>query len=73
MLIRFSVNNFLSFAEKQTLDLTAVNTCKERLDDNCFSVCGKTLLKSAVIYGANASGKSNLIKALNFFCFFILT
>ena len=67
MLLRFSVENFLSFASKQTLDLTAVSTCKERLEENTFHICGETLLKSIVVYGANASGKSNLIHALNFF------
>jgi len=72
MLIRFSVENFLSFQKEQTLNLTAVSTCKERIEDNVFSVSGKKLLKSAVIYGANASGKSNLIKAMNFFKLFIL-
>ena len=73
MLIRFSVKNFLSFSDRQTLDMTAVNTCKERSVDNCVDFCGKTLLKSVVVYGANASGKSNLIHAFNFFCNFILS
>lgn len=72
MLLRFSVENFLSFASKQTLDLTAVSTCKERLEENTFHICGETLLKSIVVYGANASGKSNLIHALNFFRRFII-
>ncbi len=67
MLIRFSVGNCLSFAEKQTLDMTAVKTCKERLEENTFKCCDETLLKSAVVYGANASGKSNLIRAFHFF------
>lgn len=50
---------------------------REKFDsfkENKFSCGDKTeLLKSAVIYGANASGKSNLIKSLNFFKNFILT
>lgn len=71
MLIRFSVGNFLSFSEKQTLDMTAVKTCKERLEENTFECCDETLLKSAVVYGANASGKSNLIRAFQFFSCFI--
>ena len=72
MFIRFSVENFLSFAAKQTLDLTAVSTCKERLEENTFDFGNESLLKSAVIYGANASGKSNLIHALHFFCQFAI-
>jgi len=72
MIIRFSVENFLSFSTKQTLDLTAVSTCKERLEDNTFAFCNESLLKSVVIYGANASGKSNLIHALSFFVNFII-
>lgn len=68
MLIRFSVENFLSFLGKETLDLTAVNTCKERSAENTFEKGGETLLKSVVLYGSNASGKSNLIIALQFFC-----
>ena len=71
MIIRFSIENFLSFAAKQTLDLTAVGTCKERLEENTFEFDNESLLKSAVIYGANASGKSNLIHALQFFCQFV--
>lgn len=73
MLIRFSVENFLSFASKQTLDLTAVSTCKERLEENTFDSGSESLLKSVVVYGANASGKSNLIHALHFFCQFAIT
>lgn len=72
MLTRFSVENFLSFKSKQTLDLTAVNTCKERLSENTFSINGEKLLRSVVMYGANASGKSNLINAIFIFAKFII-
>lgn len=42
-------------------------------DNNAFSVDDDlTLLKSAAIYGANASGKSNLAKALNFMKWFMI-
>ena len=62
MLIEFSVGNFLSFKEKKTLSLEATS-----IKDNPGNVikAGKyNLLRSAVIYGANSSGKSNFIKAL---------
>ncbi|MFA7230415.1 MAG: ATP-binding protein [Victivallaceae bacterium] len=64
MLIRFSVENFLSYKERQTLDLRTVKTCKEHAEDNTFVFGDIGLLKSAVIYGANASGKSNLFTAI---------
>ncbi len=63
MLIEFKVGNFRSFHEPQTLSLVAGTDAKH--PDNLIS-CGKSnLLKSAAVYGANASGKSNLIKALD--------
>lgn len=68
MLIQFSVRNFRTFKEKATLSLIASNYDKDReaeniLEDANFNL---RLLKSAVIYGANASGKSKLMEALNF-------
>ena len=48
MLIKFSVENFLSFADKQTLDLTAIKTLKERLIENTFSVNEEKLLKTSI-------------------------
>ncbi|CAC9431170.1 hypothetical protein BPUTSESOX_436 [uncultured Gammaproteobacteria bacterium] len=67
MLLEFSVTNFRSIKEKQTLSL--LKTKKNELENNFTTITlstGKTLdvLNSAVIYGANASGKSNLIKTL---------
>ncbi len=72
MLIQFSVGNYLSFKDIMTLSLVA-SAKKELEKDNAFSATAKLkLLKSAVIYGANASGKSNLIKAMSFFKVFVL-
>ena len=67
MLINFSVGNFLSFYAVQSLNLTAAPSCKERLSENTTELHGRRLLQSAVIYGANASGKSNFHKAMLFF------
>ena len=61
MLIEFSVKNFLSFKEKVTLSLEKENGNENA--ENTFVYNNEELLKTAVIYGANASGKSNLIKA----------
>lgn len=67
MLIEFSVSNFRSFREKQTLSMVAVPRLTKR--ENVFNPYSKSeklpsLLKAAVIYGPNASGKSNLLRAL---------
>ena len=64
MLIQFSVGNFLSFKERVTLSLVASphSELKESNLINCRS--DMSLTKGAVIYGANASGKSNLLKSL---------
>ena len=61
MLIEFSVANFRSFLSRQTLGLTA-NTKDDHLGRNVASA-GQDIdgvLRSAVIYGPNAAGKSNL-------------
>ena len=62
MLLQFTVGNFLSFNKKRTLSLTAKSIFE--LQTNIFPYKGDRILRSAVIYGANSSGKSNLIKAL---------
>ena len=70
MLIEFSVGNYRSFKEKVTFSMVATNLVakdKNLDENNVFAVNEDlTLLKSAAIYGANASGKSNLAKALVF-------
>jgi uncharacterized protein len=66
MLIEFRVTNFRSFKECATLSMWAEKiTSEDKTVDanNKFTHQGLNLLKSAVIYGANASGKSNLLKA----------
>ena len=69
MLIRFNVKNFLSFdkqhdgkSEEFTMIAGKVRSKEERLYKNE----NVKLLKFAALYGANASGKSNFVKALNF-------
>lgn len=69
MLIKFSVKNFKTFKDNVTLNLIASNYDKvTREDENVISnkEFGYRLLKSAVVYGANASGKSKLIDAIAF-------
>lgn len=75
MLIEFSVENFLSFNERQTFSMLAAPEldAREGLIENTFEGPGGIrLLRSALVYGANASGKSNLIKALHFARLFVL-
>lgn len=64
----FSFGNFRSFKDIQSLNMTAakIKSKNPQLDiDNVISINDKlSLLKSKAIYGANASGKSNVIKAL---------
>jgi AAA15 family ATPase/GTPase len=67
MIVEFTVENFCSFKEKQTFSLLATKN-KELSETNTFGIDNKLrLLKSAVIYGANASGKSNFFRAFKFF------
>lgn len=76
MLIEFSVGNYRSFQETVTFSMVAANLVSkhEEIDeDKSFKVTENLkLLKSAAIYGANASGKSNLVKALGFMKWFII-
>lgn len=64
MLLEFSVGNYLSFKHKATLSMLATSI-KEHVDTNIFSTERYDLLKGAVIYGANASGKSNMVRAMS--------
>lgn len=67
----FSFGNYRSFKDVQSLRMQAakiVSANKELDERNVIQVNDKTkLLKSKVIYGANASGKSNVVKALSVF------
>ena len=67
MLIEFSVENFLSFKDLTTFSMVAAKSFKEHKDSHTIEIGNNlTLLKSAVIYGNNASGKSNLLEAMIF-------
>ena len=68
MLMQFSVGNYRSFKELVTLSMVAakLKSAVKSLDqDNLFPISDSvSLLRSAAMYGANASGKSNLVRAL---------
>ena len=75
MLVQFSVKNFKTFKDKATLSMVASNYDKSDLEEsNVFDVknCPHRLLKSAVIYGANASGKTKFIDAMAFMRWFVV-
>jgi len=65
MIIEVSVENYLSIKDKITLSLDS--SPSKKLPNNLIEISDdQRLLKSVVIYGANASGKSNLIKSVFF-------
>ena len=79
MLIEFSVSNYLSIKEVITLSMVASNAVKELesptegVNNVFWDKSNKNkYLKSAVVYGANGSGKSNLLSAIGFYRRFIL-
>ncbi len=75
MLVQFSVENYKTFSEKATLNMIASNYYKEE-DDNIILSTNEnlkySLVKSVILYGANASGKSKLFDAINFMKKFII-
>ena len=69
MTLEIRLSNFFSINEEVVLDLRAADiksSKAKRLDKNVFEEHKNKLLKTIVIYGANASGKTNLIKAIRF-------
>ena len=64
MLVEFSVTNYRSIGEKQTLSLTPAPKQKE-YPENIFSENQFPALNVIAIYGSNASGKSNLLRCIS--------
>lgn len=64
MLIRYSVENFLSFNKRQSFSMSASQGTRHK--DHLISIKDHKLLKCGLIFGANASGKSNFIKSISF-------
>lgn len=62
MLIEFKIQNFRSIKESQTFSMEPIKKYKE-LPNNVYVNGKQELLKTAAIYGKNASGKSNLLHA----------
>lgn len=69
MVLEIRLSNFFSIKDEVVLDFRAANvksTNAIALKDNFFIENKSEILKTLIIYGANASGKSNIIKAIRF-------
>lgn len=64
MLIQFNFKNFMSFRDETSLDMTATKITEHPV--HVVETGGDKLLTVAAIYGANASGKSNVFNAFSF-------
>lgn len=64
MLIQFNFKNFNSFRDEATLDLSAAKMTE--FSERVISVGGEKILPVAAVYGANASGKSNVYAAFEY-------
>lgn len=68
MILLFRLNNIFSFRDETTLDLQAAKIQTEKgkaLSGNMFLAAGGQVLKSVSVFGANASGKSNVMKGIH--------
>ena len=75
MLVKFSITNYKSFMTTQSLVMTANNATELQEENTFISPVSNLprLLRSAVVYGPNAAGKSNLIHAIAFMKKFVLS
>ena len=75
MIFEIRLSNFYSIKDEVVLDLRAANIKSKNakaLSNNIFKYENDDVLKTVVIYGANASGKSNIIKAIRFCSLMVL-
>ena len=70
MLIQFNFKNFKSFREEATLDLSAAKMTE--FSDRVVSIGSEKILPVAAIYGANASGKSNIYNAFGYMSEYVI-
>jgi AAA15 family ATPase/GTPase len=73
MIQEFSVQNFLSFREKQTISFLATSDKTHSKELIVEPKPGVRLLRMTMIYGANASGKSNLLQAIQALWFLLFS
>lgn len=70
MLIQFSFNNYKSFKDEVTFNLQASGAAKGSYYSHSYGK-GSKVVKTAVVYGANASGKTKLFEAFRFLKTFV--
>ena len=70
MLIQFNFKNFKSFREEVTLDLSAAKMTE--FSDRVVSISSEKILPVSAIYGANASGKSNIYSAFKYMSDYVI-
>ncbi len=70
MLIQFNFKNFKSFKEEASLDMSATKITE--FSDRVVSVGSEKILPVAAIYGANASGKSNICNAFSYMSNYVI-
>ena len=71
MILEIRLTNFFSIKEEIVLDFRAGRSQSHKvrnLETNVFTWQDEKILKAVALYGANASGKSNIIKAIRFCC-----
>ena len=71
MLLQFNFKNFKSFRDDTTLDLTATKISE--YSNHVISVGNEKILPIAVIFGANASGKSNVLEAFRYMTTYVVS
>jgi len=75
MILEIRLSNFFSIKDEVVLNLQAGSIrsqAAQLLKDNAFDYNGGKILKTIALYGANASGKSNIIKAIRFCCLMVV-
>ena len=70
MLIQFNFKNFKSFRDDATLDLSAAKMSE--FNDRVINIGSEKILPVAAIYGANASGKSNVYSAFEYMVEYVI-
>lgn len=70
MLVQFNFKNYKSFRDEASLDLSAAKITEH--EEHVVEIANDRLLKVAAIYGANASGKSNVYAAFEYMTYYVV-
>lgn len=70
MLLQFNFKNFKSFKDDTTIDLTATKISE--FNNHVISIANERILPVAAIFGANASGKSNVQEAFRYMSMYVI-